>query len=102
MSEFNPTEATGVPKYYSLWDEQNIVVAPTPDATYTMDESLAFIYGEEWGQGPDAMGPDCKDVQDYGGDGPAMEDTSALRNREGAELIFGGRRQQEVLSAWYP
>ena len=36
MSEFNPTEATGVPKYYSLWDEQNIVVAPTPDATYTM------------------------------------------------------------------
>ena len=36
MSEFNPTEATGVPKYYSLWDEENIVVAPTPDATYTI------------------------------------------------------------------
>jgi len=36
MSEFNPTEATGVPKYYSLWDEQKIVVAPTPDATYTI------------------------------------------------------------------
>ena len=36
MSEFNPTEAIGVPKYYSLWDEQNIVVAPTPDATYTI------------------------------------------------------------------
>ena len=30
MSEFNPTGGTGVPKYYSLWDEQNIVVAPTP------------------------------------------------------------------------
>ena len=36
MSEFNPTEDTGVPKYYSLWDEENIVVAPTPDATYTI------------------------------------------------------------------
>ena len=36
MSEFNPTESTGVPKYYSLWDEQTIVVAPTPDATYTI------------------------------------------------------------------
>jgi len=36
MSEFNPTEVTGVPKYYSLWDEQKIVVAPTPDATYTI------------------------------------------------------------------
>jgi len=36
MSEFNPKENTGVPKYYSLWDEQNIVVAPTPNATYTI------------------------------------------------------------------
>jgi hypothetical protein len=36
MSEFNPTGETGVPKYYSLWDEQKIVVAPTPDATYTI------------------------------------------------------------------
>jgi len=34
MSEFNPTGETGVPKYYSLWDEENIVLAPTPDATY--------------------------------------------------------------------
>jgi len=34
MSEFNPTGGTGVPKYYSLWDQQKIVVAPTPDATY--------------------------------------------------------------------
>ena len=44
MSEFNPTEATGVPKYYSLWDEQNIVVAPTPDATYTIQ--LNYILKE--------------------------------------------------------
>ena len=34
MSEFNPTGATGVPKYYSMWDEEEIVLAPTPDATY--------------------------------------------------------------------
>ena len=36
MSEFNPKESTGVPKYYSLWDEEKIVVAPTPNATYTI------------------------------------------------------------------
>ncbi len=36
MSEFNPTGETGVPKYYSLWDEEKIVFAPTPDATYTI------------------------------------------------------------------
>ena len=34
MSEFNPTAATGVPKYYSWWDEGRIIVAPTPDQTY--------------------------------------------------------------------
>jgi hypothetical protein len=34
MSEYNPTGATGVPKYYSMWDEDTIVLAPSPDATY--------------------------------------------------------------------
>ena len=36
MSEFNPTGATGVPKYYSMWDENTSVMAPTPNATYTI------------------------------------------------------------------
>jgi len=34
MSEYNPTVATGVPKYYSMWDKDTIVLAPSPDATY--------------------------------------------------------------------
>ena len=34
MSEFNNTEATGVPKYYSWWNKNELVFAPTPDATY--------------------------------------------------------------------
>ena len=36
MSEFNPKGATGVPKYYSWWDKNHIVFAPTPNATYTI------------------------------------------------------------------
>jgi len=36
MSEFNPTNAQGVPKYYSWWDDDTIVLAPTPNATYTI------------------------------------------------------------------
>ena len=36
MSEYNPTGATGVPKYYSWWDDDTIVLAPTPNATYTI------------------------------------------------------------------
>ena len=34
MSEFSPTGAVGVPKYYSMWDKDTIVIAPSPDATY--------------------------------------------------------------------
>ena len=34
MSEFNPTESQGVPKYYSMWDKDTLVIAPTPDAIY--------------------------------------------------------------------
>ena len=36
MAEFNPTGSTGVPKYYGYWDEDTLVFAPTPDATYTI------------------------------------------------------------------
>ena len=36
MSEYNPKGETGVPKYYSYWDEDTLVFAPTPDATYTI------------------------------------------------------------------
>ena len=36
MSEFNPTAVTGTPKYYSWWDKNRIIVAPTPDQTYTI------------------------------------------------------------------
>ena len=36
MSEFNNLGVQGTPKYYSNWDENTIVVAPTPDQTYTI------------------------------------------------------------------
>jgi hypothetical protein len=34
ISEFNNSGATGLPKYYAMWDDFNAVVAPTPDSTY--------------------------------------------------------------------
>jgi hypothetical protein len=34
MSEYNSTGVTGEPKYYSMWDQNTIVVAPTPDSNY--------------------------------------------------------------------
>jgi hypothetical protein len=36
ISEYNPTGVQGLPKYYSYWDEDTIVIAPTPDINYNM------------------------------------------------------------------
>ena len=36
ISEFNPKETQGIPKYYGYWDDNQIVIAPTPNANYTM------------------------------------------------------------------
>ena len=34
IAEFNPTDATGQPKYYANWDDKNILFAPVPDQAY--------------------------------------------------------------------
>jgi hypothetical protein len=34
LQEYNPTGATGVPKYYALFDVDNFILAPVPAATY--------------------------------------------------------------------
>jgi len=36
INEYNASNAQGLPKYFSYWDEDTIVVAPIPDLTYTM------------------------------------------------------------------
>ena len=36
ISEFNPSETEAAPKYYANWDDQNIVLAPTPNSAYTI------------------------------------------------------------------
>ena len=36
INEYNASNTQGLPKYFSYWDEQTIVLAPIPDLTYTM------------------------------------------------------------------
>lgn len=43
MKEYWPDgTATGVPKYYSVWDQNTFYVAPTPATAYTVE--LGYIY----------------------------------------------------------
>jgi len=36
ITEFNGDGSTGLPKYYANWNEDSIVVAPTPDQSYAV------------------------------------------------------------------
>ncbi len=36
INEYNQAQTQGLPKYFSYWDEDTIVLAPTPDINYTM------------------------------------------------------------------
>jgi hypothetical protein len=36
ISEYNSTGATGEPKYWANWNEEYIIVAPTPNSAYTV------------------------------------------------------------------
>ena len=46
MKEYWPNGATtGVPKYYSVWDQNTFYVAPTPNAAFTAE--LGYIYRPE-------------------------------------------------------
>jgi hypothetical protein len=36
INEYNQDNTTGIPKYYANWDEDTVIIAPTPDQAYTI------------------------------------------------------------------
>ena len=42
MQEYNPNAATGTPKYYGVYDYQNFLLSPTPNAAYSAE--LHYYY----------------------------------------------------------
>ncbi len=45
LQEYNPTGATGVPKYYALFDVDNFIIAPVPAGNYPVE--LHYYYRPE-------------------------------------------------------
>jgi len=45
VQEYNPSGATGVPKYYALFDVDNFILAPVPASSYTAE--LHYYYRPE-------------------------------------------------------
>ncbi len=42
LQEYNPTGATGVPKYYAFFDINNFILAPVPNSNYAVE--LHYFY----------------------------------------------------------
>jgi len=42
LQEYNPSETTGVPKYYALYDQDYFLIAPVPDSSYAVE--LHYFY----------------------------------------------------------
>ena len=45
LQEYNPTGATGAPKYYALFDVDNFILAPVPASNYSVE--LHYYYRPE-------------------------------------------------------
>jgi hypothetical protein len=45
LQDYNPTGATGIPKYYALFDESNFILAPVPSSSFTAE--LHYYYQPE-------------------------------------------------------
>jgi len=45
LQEYNPTNATGVPKYYAFFDINNFILAPVPNSAYGVE--LHYFYRPE-------------------------------------------------------
>jgi hypothetical protein len=45
LQEYNPTGATGAPKYYALFDVDNFIIAPAPAGNYAVE--LHYYYRPE-------------------------------------------------------
>jgi hypothetical protein len=42
LQEYNPTGTTGIPKYYSIFDVDNFILAPVPNANFSLE--LHYYY----------------------------------------------------------
>jgi len=45
LQEYNPTGATGIPKYYSIFDVDNFILSPVPNANFSLE--LHYYYKPE-------------------------------------------------------
>lgn len=66
LQEYNPTGATGVPKYYALFDVNNFILAPTPAAAYPVELHYYFKPASIVDTGTSWLGDNAEQALLYG------------------------------------
>jgi hypothetical protein len=66
VQEYNPTGATGVPKYYALFDVDNFILAPVPASAYTVEIHYYYRPASIIDTGTSWLGTNAEQAMLYG------------------------------------
>ena len=66
MQEYNPTGATGVPKYYGLFDVDNFLLAPVPADNYPVEMHYYYKLASIVDTGTSWLGTNAEQAMLYG------------------------------------
>lgn len=66
LQEYNPTGATGVPKYYALFDVNNFLLAPIPASSYSVELHYYYKPSSIVDTGTSWLGDNAEEAMLYG------------------------------------
>jgi hypothetical protein len=98
VQSFNPNPATtGTPRYYAIFDYQNLILAPTPDSAYTAE--LHYFYRPTSittsGDGSSWLGTNAPNTLLYGS---LVEAYTFMKGEADIQQLYGKRFEEAILS----
>tara|TARA_R110002074_G_scaffold56187_2_gene138904 strand:- start:257 stop:901 length:645 start_codon:yes stop_codon:yes gene_type:complete len=98
VQSFNPNPATtGTPRYYAIFDYQNLILAPTPDSAYTAE--LHYFYRPTSittsGDGSSWLGTNAPNTLLYGS---LVEAYTFMKGEADIQQLYGQRFEEAILA----
>tara|TARA_R100000781_G_scaffold108268_1_gene72764 strand:+ start:145 stop:789 length:645 start_codon:yes stop_codon:yes gene_type:complete len=98
VQSFNPNPATtGVPRYYAIFDNDNLILGPTPDGAYTAE--LHYFYRPTSittsGDGSSWLGTNAPNTLLYGS---LVEAYTFMKGEADIQQLYGQRFEEAILA----
>ena len=94
LQEYNPSDATGVPKYYSLFDVDNFLLAPVPAAEYPVEIHYYYKPASIIDTGTSWLGTNAEQAMLYG----CLFEAYAFMKGDGDMMNIYNQRFAEALT----